>query len=481
MRQPEPAMHRRHSLRTRLLRHVMLPLALTWLLGMGLAMGVARYFTQKAFDRSLLDDAYSVASHVRKGTAEPLDFDLSAKEMNTLLFDQSESVFFAVLREDGSLLAGHPGLLPPQMPRDSTPVFASLDFQNRSLRSVVLQRQEPSPFVVVLAQTTTSQDKLFERLLFFSIAPQVLLLVWLALWLRRSIQRDLQPLVDLERAVERRDVQDLTPLRVSSNAVDLQRLGEAVNGLLDRIAQGVRAQREFSGNVAHELRTPLAGIRALADYGLSHAEPQVWREQLRQIVQSQERASRLVDQLLALALADEARQALHLEWVALDEVVRETLMRYLPRADALGVDLGGRGLDAPVRVWAQLALLEGVLGNLLDNALRHGRPLSGETSRVTVAITAGEASGLVVLSVQDNGPGISQERRARVLSRWERGRAGEALREGSGLGLALVAEYARILGARLRLEGGEDGQGLNVTLVFQPPGPSPDQASDSAG
>ena len=305
-------MHPQQSLRTRLLRHVMLPLAITWLLGMGLAVEVARYFTQKAFDRSLLDDAYSVASHVRKGAAEALDFDLSANEMNTLLFDQSESVFFAVLREDGSLLAGHPGLQPAELPRDSAPAFAPLVFQNRALRSVVLRRQEPAPFLVVLAQTTSSQDKLFERLLFFSIIPQVLLLVWLALWLRRSIQRDLQPLVDLERAVEQRDVQDLTPLKVSSNATDIQRLGEAINGLLDRIGQGVRAQREFSGNVAHELRTPLAGIRALADYGLSHAEPQVWREQLRQVVQSQERASRLVDQLLALALADEARQALQL-------------------------------------------------------------------------------------------------------------------------------------------------------------------------
>lgn len=447
----------------------MLALALTWLLGMVLAMGVARYFTQKAFDRSLLDDAYSVASHVRKGVLEPLDFDLNAKEMNTLLFDQSESVFFAVLREDGSLLAGHPGLQPPERPHDGTPVFASLVFQNRALRSVVLRRQEPHPFMVVLAQTTHSQDRLLQRLLFFSIVPQALLLVWLTLWLRRGIQRDLQPLVDLERAVEQRDVQDLTPLRVTSNATDIQRLGEAINGLLDRIEQGVRAQREFSGNVAHELRTPLAGIRALADYGLSHAEPQVWREQLEHIVQSQERASRLVDQLLALALADEARQALHLQWVPLDEVVRETLIRYMPRADALGVDLGGRGLDVPVRVWAQLALLEGVLGNLLDNALRHGRPASGLAPRVTVAISEDLTAARVVLSVQDNGPGISQERRARVLSRWERGRAGEALREGSGLGLALVAEYARILGAQLNLDSGEDGAGLNVSLVFQPP------------
>jgi two-component system sensor histidine kinase TctE len=106
--------------------------------------------------------------------------------------------------------------------------------------------------------------------------------------------------------------------------------------LLQRLDRSIRAQKEFAGNVAHELRTPLAGIRALAGYGLGHADPAVWREQLAAIAASEARATALVDRLLAVALAAEAESRLLLEPVALDVVVRDCVLRFLPRADAAG-------------------------------------------------------------------------------------------------------------------------------------------------
>jgi two-component system sensor histidine kinase TctE len=452
------------SLRTRLLRHVIVPLAATWLLGTLLALGVARYFTQQAFDRALLDDGYAVASHVRQAEDGGLTLGLTAVEISTLLFDQNESLYFAVYLQNGQLLAGHPGLKLPEDSALTSPHFSEVMFQNKVLRAAVLARQHPLPYTVVVAQTTSSQDRIFQRLLFISVAPQVLLLIWLALWLRRAIQEDVQPLMDLEQAVAQRDARDFTPVKVSSRTRDVQRLGEAINALLLRIGQSVRAQKEFAGNVAHELRTPLAGVRALAEYALSQSDPKVWQEQLRSIAQSQERASHLIDQLLALALAEEAEQALQPQRMALDEVVRDTLMRHLHRADALGADLGARGLDAPVWVLAQRALLEGVLDNLIDNALRYGLAPEGQQRHVTVEVAHDPQTAQVVLSVLDNGPGITEAQRARVLSRWGQGSAGEALKQGSGLGLAIVSEYARILGATLTLGTGDEGRGLKVSL-----------------
>ena len=472
VRTPNP-----RSLRTRLLRHVIAPLAMTWLLGTLLALGVARYFTQQAFDRALLDDAYAVASHVRSADDGGLTLGLTAAEIGTLLFDQNESLFFAVYLQDGRLLAGHPGLKLPQDGEVASPRFSEVMFQNKALRAAVLARQQPLPYTVVVAQTTNSQDQLFQRLLFISLAPQALLLIWLALWLRRVIQEDVQPLMDLEQAVAQRDARDLTPLPLASRTRDVQQLGEAINALLARVQRTVRSQKEFAGNVAHELRTPLAGIGALTEYALSQNDPQVWREQLRSIAQSQARASHLIDQLLALALAQEAREVLQPQALRLDEVVRETLLRHLPRADQLGVDLGARGLDAPVSVRAQRALLEGVLDNLIDNALRYGRPTGDTPPRVTVDI-APTAEGGWRLSVLDNGPGLDVSERERLLTRWAQGQAGEALGQGSGLGLAIVAEYARILGATLQLEPGEDGCGLRAGLLLAPPAQTaPAQAS----
>jgi two-component system sensor histidine kinase TctE len=464
---PEP-LHTKPSLRNRLLRHVLVPLAVTWLLGSALVVGIASYFTQQAFDRALLDDAYLVASHVRR-TADVgvggLELSLSPQEMKTVLFDQTESLFFAVLRPDGSLLAGHAGLYPNGLDVKAGPHFDAIDYQNRTLRSVTIHRDQPADFYVVMAQTTTSRDRMVQRLLAFSIAPQILLLIWLAAWLQRAIENDLVPLVSLERALERRDARDLAPLPVSASTRDVQRLGLAINALLGRIANSVQAQREFSGNVAHELRTPLAGIRALADYGLRHRDPHVWREQLEGIAQSQERASHLVDQLLALALADEAQHTLVQEPVALDALVRDAVIRFLPRADAAHVDLGARGVEQPVYVLGNDALIEGVLNNLLDNALRYGLADAGDR-RITVSVV--EAPQAVILSVSDNGPGVSREQLTKLSQRWVQGSAGEALKEGSGLGLAIVNEYLRLLNARVAMQN-EEPSGLRVSVTFNKP------------
>jgi len=455
------------SLRNRLLRHVLIPLAVMWLFGSALVVAIASYFAQQAFDRALLDDAYLVASHVRRAADESgsLDLSLSAQEMSTVLFDQSESLYFAVLVANGALLAGHVGLRPSQLDDNLKPHFDTVEYQGRVVRSVSIHSQQPGDFYVVMAQTTASRDSLLQRLLTFSIVPQLLLLLALAAWLKRAIEDDLGPLADLERAVGRRDARDLTPVPETATTRDVQRLGQAINALLGRIAQSVQAQREFSGNVAHELRTPLAGIRALADYGLRQNDPQVWREQLQGIAQSQERASHLVDQLLALALADEAQQTLEPQPVALDVLVGEAVLRFLPRADAAGVDLGARGVDQPVWAFANGALIEGVLNNLLDNALRYGRSPDGD-SHITVSVV--DAPQTVVLSVIDNGPGVSHEQLKKLTQRWVQGSAGEALKEGSGLGLAIVNAYVRLLGAKVSLQT-ESPHGLRVTITLSKP------------
>ena len=452
------------SLRGRLARHVVLPLVLTWALGTALTLSIANHFGGQAFDRSLLDDAYMLAANVRAGPTGPA-LNLSLAEMRALLFDQSESVYFAVLLPGGGLVAGHAGLRPPPLSEEAPYGFADIHFQGRELRVVSLRRSEPTEFTVVVAQTLVSRRVLLHRMLAYSAVPQVVLLLFLAWWLRRVIQRDLQPLAELQQAVDRRDATDLTPVPSSvttgASTRDVERLGLAVNSMLARLGEGIRAQREFAGNVAHELRTPLAGIRAQADYALAQGDPEVWREQLQGIAQGEARASHLVAQLLALALADEARASLRLEPVALNELARSVLLRFLPKADAANVDLGAEGLDDQVMVQADAALLEGILGNLLDNALRYG---AAESPRVTVTVTC--VPGGAVLSVTDNGPGLSESDTAQLRRRWKQGAAGQRLGAGAGLGLAIVSRYAELLGARFSLETVAGGSGLHASVSF---------------
>ncbi|WP_280809180.1 sensor histidine kinase [Variovorax boronicumulans] len=444
------------SLTRRVLRNVLLPLALTWMLGAVIALVIANYFSEQAFDRGMLDDAYALSANVQAGE-RGIELLLTPREVATVLFDQIDKVHFSVQRLDGSLISGEPELRAPLPLNGARYRFSDLDYQGKSMRAVVLEHDaEPGiamPYRVVIAQTTLSRTALVRQLLGFALAPQILLLVLLAVWLWYGIRSDLRPLGELQRALDRRDVRDLSPVAVAQTSRELQRLGNAVNSLFERLSQSVQAQREFVGNVAHELRTPLAGIRALAEYGLAQQDTAVWREQLARVSERQARASHLIDQLLALALAEEARTSLARAPVRLDALAEQTVLRHLARADARGVDLGARGLDDGVVVMANEALVEGILDNLIDNALRYG----GRT--ITVELVGR------TLSVIDDGPGIPLEAQRDLMQRWAQGPAGEKLGQGSGLGLSIVSRYAELLGAELRLEAAEPS-GLRVSVAF---------------
>jgi two-component system, OmpR family, sensor histidine kinase TctE len=231
------------------------------------------------------------------------------------------------------------------------------------------------------------------------------------------------------------------------------------------VAASMRSQREFSGNVAHELRTPLAGIRALAEYGLAQSDPVVLREQLQKVAASEARASRLVEQLLALALAEEADAGIQIEPVAFDQIVHETVLRFMPRADAAGVDLGVQGLEHPVWVAGNASLIEGLLGNLIDNALRYGQAPPGQSSAVTVSLKV--QADRVFLSVIDNGSGLTLEQQRHLMQRGVRGASADKLGQGAGLGFSIVTRFAQIMHARFELGNAPEGSGLRASLVFQ--------------
>lgn len=450
------------TLGQRLLRTVLLPLAFTWIAGTVVSFAVAQHFAQRAFDRSLLDDAYLLAAHVHVADGG-LALDLTQREVNNILFDQAETTWFSVRREDGSLVAGRADLVlpPPHVPDAYR--FEDLAYGGRLLRAVTLHSDAPERFEVTVAQTTSSRDAALRQLMSFSLLPQVLLLALLAAWLRRSIRRDVQPLATLRTVLENRGSHDLAPVPDEATTRDVHALADALNGLLQRLERSLRAQKEFAGNVAHELRTPLAGIRALAEYGLGHQDPAVWRAQLEAIAASEARATSLVDRLLAVAVAAEAEAGLQLRPIALDEAVREVVLRFLHRADAAGVDLGARGIDAPVWVAGEPALLEGVLTNLVDNAFRYGVPGTAHPA-ITVAVERrGEE---VLLSVQDNGPGAPREQQLALAERGAQGEAGQLLGQGVGLGLALVAQYARLMNARMALRTREGGAGWVCEIAF---------------
>ena len=457
------------SLTSQLLKSLYVPLFFTWIIGTLVVVVVASYFTEQAYDRALLDDAYSVASHVKLNAAkstEQLEIDLSANEMTTLLFDQSEIIYFQILNVDGSMIAGHPGFNATLPARGSAPKFSNLEFQDKNFRTVAIYRTQPSPFFLVMAQTSDFRTALVKRVVIFSIVPQLLFLALLALFLKGVIKKELAPLLDLENAVETRAVTDLSAVHIDTRTKDVHDLGTAINRLFFRIDDGVRLLREFSGNVAHELRTPLAGIRAQTEYGLANKNPEVWYQQLQGIAKSELRASHMVEQMLALSLTNEAKSGLINQDIDVDELVKEAVMRFLSRADSLGVDLGVKGYELGLTIKTQRSLLEGALNNLIDNALRYGVSEIESFNQITIEIEKtvdDNKKNYLEISVVDNGKGISDEFKHQVMRRRTQGEAGLNLGAGAGLGLAIVVEYAKLLNAEFVLQDNSGG-GLKALL-----------------
>jgi two-component system sensor histidine kinase TctE len=458
-------MQSKPSLRRRLSQHVLVPLVLTWAFGTTVMLTIAEHFVARAFDRALLDDTYALASHVT-ATGNALTLAITREEMNTLLFDQSEATYFSVARPDGTLVAGTAGLRGATLSTPGEFEFGDAVFEDRQVRTVTLMTEGDAPLRIVMAQTTRSRTRLLERLLAYSALPQALLLLVLALWLRQRVQDDLEPLTKLERAIESRHAADLTPLpdeiKAGVSTRDVERIALAIDSMLGRLHEGLQAQREFAGNVAHELRTPLAGIRAQAAFALAQPDPGVWREQLEGIAQVEQRASRLVDQLLALARAGEGQSGVANDEIPLDAITREVLLRFIPRVRNTGVDLGGEGLDTPVTVRGDRALVEGILNNLIDNALRYGT--GKDDPHITVAIES-RPDG-VELSVTDNGEGLPTEDVDLLTRRWVQGDKGKRVGEGVGLGLAIVARYAELLGAKFAMANAPGG-GARASVLLR--------------
>lgn len=296
------------------------------------------------------------------------------------------------------------------------------------------------------------QHELAEHLLMTMLTPLLFGLPVLGLWLWFATRRGLAPLDALARDLAQRSPQRLDPLSPSEAPLEAKTLLDTLNALLARLAAALENERRFTGDAAHELRTPIAAILAQAQVA-ARARDAVERDHaLDQLAMSARRASHLVDQLLMLARLDPA-QALPKTDVRLDRLVTEVCAEHGAAALAKEIALA---LDAPdpVVVRGNEAMLRVLVRNLLDNALRY-TPAGG---KVGVRVTADE------LVVADDGPGIPPAARARVLERFHRLAGQES--EGCGLGLSIVAKIAELHEARLTLGSGLDGKGLGVTVAF---------------
>jgi two-component system OmpR family sensor kinase len=284
--------------------------------------------------------------------------------------------------------------------------------------------------------------------------PLLAFVIWIA------VRRSLRPLDQLSKAIEQRHPSALTPLDATTLPPDLQPLAHTLNALLARLEAALQQQRNFVGDAAHELRTPLAALQLQLDL-LKRAETAHDRElSLSLLGKGIRRATYLIEQLLRIARAEATQPGAPAAPIALQQFAGEAVERHLAAARARDIDLGVTRLES-VAIRCAAPDIETVLDNLLSNAIRY-TPRAG---KVDLAVYA--EGGNAVIDVVDTGIGIPTKERARIFDRFHRvltvHGTGDSI-QGSGLGLAIVKSVCERHGATIEVDDGPRETGTRFRI-----------------
>jgi len=292
----------------------------------------------------------------------------------------------------------------------------------------------------------------------FVILPLAVLLVWLAL------ARGIQPLNQLEQRIRARSPDDLSPLDDRTVPLEVAPLVSSVNDLLTRLNESLATQKRFLADAAHQLKTPLAGLRMQADLAQRQGTTaDDLKQSLQQIGHASVRATHTVNQLLALARAEGGGTALAQQPCDVVRLTIEVVREAVPRALEQRIDLGYEGPEPGAPGFTRQGnptLLREMIRNLVDNALFYTPSTPERPGVVTVRVHADPFSHALAVQVEDNGPGIPAAERARVFEPFYRVLGTNV--DGSGLGLPIVREIAQQHGAQVSVDDAHPGQ--------QPPG-----------
>lgn len=441
------------SLRARLLLGILAPIAVFIVINSVSLYRQSLAAATTAYDRTLLASAKTIG--------EQLDvegYDQMAQlraivpysALEAFEADNRSRLFYRVSALDGEMISGFAelpfwrGRIPDRSAYAALVDFYDAQFRNQPVRVAVLLQPVASArgrgmAVVQVAETLEIRETLARKLLVDTLWRQFLLMGVIALATVFVVQRATRPVRELGEAIEKRAADDLTPIDAPDAPRELRPLIDATTEVMGRLQRLLDHQKRFVRDSAHQLRTPLAVLKAQVQ---SARRGDVAPEQaLGEISQTVERATTLANQMLSLAKVEQLRQ--QPESVALDlgAIVRQIALDLSPLVADKALDFE-LAIDAPVVVRAHQWMLQELTRNLLHNAIKLSP--AGAALLVSVRAEADEA----VLTVRDEGPGISPELRQRLFAPFSAGSASS----GSGLGLAICREIVLALDGRIALD-----------------------------
>jgi two-component system sensor histidine kinase TctE len=441
------------SIRVRLLKWLIGPILLLNLAGASLIYLLAWSPVQQAYDQGLGDAAAGLAARLRHpdGAGGRAGIDLPAQAERVLRADPVDAVYFALRDGDGGGLLAGDADFPPLRPG-----AGAYDAVMRG-EPVRVMAVKADGAVAGVARTLRKRHQVRADAVRAMLLLEALFTLALAGLVWFSVTAALRPLGRLRANLDARDGDDLAPVGEHDVPYELAPVTRAFDDLLAKLQAAGQARHDFLANVAHQLRTPLAGVKLQLEWlAARHPGDAGSVHSIGLMLQSNERMIRHTNQLLALARAEPSHfEKTRLDTVDLAALVAESIQHFVDQALKKDIDLGFE--LAPLPIAGDRFLLRDLLDNLVDNALRY-TPAGGT---VTVRCLRDGQSGM--LEVEDSGPGIANAERERVFTRFVRL---DDKSIGSGLGLAIVRDIAQAHSAHISVDAGQNGVGALFRVRF---------------
>ena len=412
--------------------------------------------TDRLFDAALVEAAHAVLAVVaRELKHHPEDEDEGEGEIELEAVDHAhtESIFYQVRSTRGEIVFRSPGAPHEPLAAAGGSGFSDVRLAGDEYRVYSLQARRERTTIHV-AQPMAVRRQLAQSAALRLLLPGLVLAAVLAVGVWLIVRRVTAPVIGFAGAIDERAPGDSAPVRLDGLPAELRPVGLAVNRLFARVEEALQHERTLTADAAHELRTPLAALRAQAQVALRSRDEGERSEALQALIGGVDRATRLVETVLTLARLDaRSIDRAALPAVSLEEIAAEAVdaLRASPRARTIRIEV-----DVPtLTIRADRDSLPIALRNLGENALRHA------ASRMRIEARA-ETDELII-AVRDDGPGMTADKRARAFDRFYRGGPDGG---GAGLGLALVKRVAEMHGGHVRFEAGLEGKGVGVELVL---------------
>ena len=456
------------SLRTRILSWLMPLMLLLIVVDSTILHRIALNTLEKELDADLYGSVTDISEYLEEFGLKAKNIEILENASRILLNDEIDKVLYCISDDKGTLIGGNSDLFEKSKNKiinsNTTPYFFFTKVNNEKYRVVSsafnsnngLNTQKIN---ILVGVTLKRRDTLANKVLMGLVIPQLLLVLVSFIVIPVSVKKGLAPLSELQDQVSKRSEKNLTPIDLPNIPEEVFLLTKSVNHLMQQLQNLISVQNRFIADAAHQLRTPLAGALAQLELAELGGNADLLKSTLPIVHLSLDRLLHTVNQLLVLAKSQpEAIAMIKMSPIDLKSIAKAVISDMTLTAIQKEIDLGFQSSETPAFVTGNAERLTALLYNLVDNAIRYTQA-GGE---VTVSVM--ETDDKVVLSVTDNGPGISNEERGKAFDRFHR--VIDSGQEGSGLGLAIVKEIADLHGAIIAVTDEAKHKGLQVFVSF---------------